>query len=735
MEMEKDMSKNAFVSYAHADMESVNEIINIVRDIPDCNVWYDDNLRGGEHYFSVIAEQILKNEYFIFIVSDASISSSWCIQELEFAMSEKRKIIAIWLDQIELPPGVKFVIQNTHYIFWMNRDAAHLSEEIVKSFSEDYYSIKGNNSEIDNDDSLFISKRYFVDNKKINAIESLLESEKRNEFTRCFEAENAVLLGIGYELGIGTEKDSKKAEFYYRVGKFKNNLDAKYLYAALKILDDTENRSQYLADMEAAAEDGSILAMVYFGDANYAGSWGMPVDKRKAYKWWKKAAEQGNPVAMYFMSYVYGWDDAVEKDKGIALMYALNSSEYKFPRAFRALGFLYEDGDFVEKNLNKAVEYYNKAIEYGDKLSICYLGRIYQCDYNNFNKAFECYKQAEKEADEGNIKSGLPYKRVGNCYYYGIGAPVDKKLGIDYYFKAVEKNHESTKNNIVSKIEDAEDIDIYTRVKYLKKACDLNCKDAESAIVFLLQEVDNIKIEVINEILDLNFENSDEIIIEISRRGADKGQYASLLHLLSYYSFVLGKDEFIDRQKALDAFRLLFSVDAQGENLGKQLCTYYYSYAVELAIDENNKKPDIEHALFYFDKSLNTSFKHWKNIVYLGLAYLKPEISGGTINFDLVFGEAISVLAYKYINSPFWFSYENEFYQGCEELIDAFLLLEDFYKKGRHIKKNKTKASEYRQLADEVGKIKSEYISDQEKENKDLIKKFDELFADNTSND
>ena len=108
------MKDGIFVSYSHQDSANVEQIIQTIRATSHMDVWFDRNLHGGENYFSVIANQIVENKYFVFIVSHNSIASDWCLRELEFAASERRQIIAIWLEDVPISPRIKLVIQNTH---------------------------------------------------------------------------------------------------------------------------------------------------------------------------------------------------------------------------------------------------------------------------------------------------------------------------------------------------------------------------------------------------------------------------------------------------------------------------------------------------------------------------------------------------------------------------------------------------------------------------------------------
>ena len=101
------MNDGIFVSYSHHDSETIEQIVTVLKEFTGREVWFDYRLRGGENYFSVIANQIIASKYFVFVVSAHSIQSDWCLRELEFAASEKRKIVAIWLEDVRISPRIR----------------------------------------------------------------------------------------------------------------------------------------------------------------------------------------------------------------------------------------------------------------------------------------------------------------------------------------------------------------------------------------------------------------------------------------------------------------------------------------------------------------------------------------------------------------------------------------------------------------------------------------------------
>lgn len=134
---EGDMSMNnqIFISYSHNDRETVDRIVEIIRQTSGREVWYDPELAGGDQYFKYIANKIQGCTDFAFIVSEGSITSSWCLKEIAYAMNQHKRIIPIWLrSDVQIPAEIEMVIQDTQYIYYADTDA--FKEEIRKTFGD-----------------------------------------------------------------------------------------------------------------------------------------------------------------------------------------------------------------------------------------------------------------------------------------------------------------------------------------------------------------------------------------------------------------------------------------------------------------------------------------------------------------------------------------------------------------------------------------------------------------------
>lgn len=99
-----------FISYSRKDLAITEELERLLTNVYP-NVDYDKNsLKGGDHWWDEIQNLIKLCDHFIFLISETSIISEWCIKELNEALSQKKHIIPIDIQEsIELPAYLSFL--------------------------------------------------------------------------------------------------------------------------------------------------------------------------------------------------------------------------------------------------------------------------------------------------------------------------------------------------------------------------------------------------------------------------------------------------------------------------------------------------------------------------------------------------------------------------------------------------------------------------------------------------
>ncbi len=95
-----------FVAYSHRDAAEVYGEIHELQ-AHGINVTYDDGISPGSVWSNVIADRIQHCDWFVYFVSPDSVRSEYCQRELNFALEERRRILPIYLQDTEVPGGVR----------------------------------------------------------------------------------------------------------------------------------------------------------------------------------------------------------------------------------------------------------------------------------------------------------------------------------------------------------------------------------------------------------------------------------------------------------------------------------------------------------------------------------------------------------------------------------------------------------------------------------------------------
>ena len=95
-----------FISYAHKNAEAVLPAIRALKDA-GYPVWYDGGIQVGTEWPEYIAEHLLHSALVISFISEASIASQNCRQEIVYALDKRKPMIAVHLEEVHLPPGME----------------------------------------------------------------------------------------------------------------------------------------------------------------------------------------------------------------------------------------------------------------------------------------------------------------------------------------------------------------------------------------------------------------------------------------------------------------------------------------------------------------------------------------------------------------------------------------------------------------------------------------------------
>jgi TPR repeat protein len=165
---------------------------------------------------------------------------------------------------------------------------------------------------------------------------------------------------------------------------------------------------------------------------------GFAPDVNKAMFWYNKAASNGNAMALNNIGSIYLSGEGVPVNLNIARDYLIKAINQGCDLGYYNMGRLYHQVN----DYRSAFGYFQKGLELKHAESINYLGIYYEKGYfvnRDYNKALEYYKKA------GNLGSVIAQNNAG-CIYYNHSSQKEKAT---YWFKkAAQANYAPAIENL-----------------------------------------------------------------------------------------------------------------------------------------------------------------------------------------------------------------------------------------------------------------------------------------------
>ncbi len=125
-----------FVSYSHLDEKIVYQEIRWLQD-HGVNVWYDTHIQAGSEWSDALADAIAGCSRFAYFITPNSVASEHCRRELNLAIEEGRSIVAVHLQETDVPGGIRLNLNNRQAILKHRLPAETYRTSLLQALSND----------------------------------------------------------------------------------------------------------------------------------------------------------------------------------------------------------------------------------------------------------------------------------------------------------------------------------------------------------------------------------------------------------------------------------------------------------------------------------------------------------------------------------------------------------------------------------------------------------------------
>lgn len=143
---------------------------------------------------------------------------------------------------------------------------------------------------------------------------------------------------------------------------------------------------------------------------------------------------------------MYYYGQGVDKDYDKAFQWYTKSALQDNSDSQNMLGIMYRFGFGVDKDINKSIEYYTKAVKQENHYAMNNLAQLYLVGdgkiQKDYRKSMNLYLKAEQL---GNVSA---MHALGIIYENGYGVDKNLETALSWYEKASKKGHMKSKNKI-----------------------------------------------------------------------------------------------------------------------------------------------------------------------------------------------------------------------------------------------------------------------------------------------
>ena len=129
--------KYIFISYSHKNSDRVLKVVDML-DKLNYRQWYDGGIKAGSNWPEIVASHLLYSDTVVFFISKTFIMSQNCQREVNYAVAENKKMICVYLEEVDLPADMKMQFSSAISFNAYDLNPTEITNKIIDNLSDDY---------------------------------------------------------------------------------------------------------------------------------------------------------------------------------------------------------------------------------------------------------------------------------------------------------------------------------------------------------------------------------------------------------------------------------------------------------------------------------------------------------------------------------------------------------------------------------------------------------------------
>lgn len=430
---------DVFVSYSSKDIETATKIRDKIESEGLICWMAPRDVTGGIPYAREIISAIKNSTVVLFIFSGNSVISNHVYSEIDAAFNNQKVIIPYRIQNVSITEELSYYIQKIHQIDGLN----NTDDEIDILLTTIRKNIPRLSNELQFDETLrFLSNKYGASIDSIRqALDNIKVSDTRQKSSYDILRNNAgeILLIIG----INTSEKPTTPLFIWdgtsRLLLHRNHESTIYFEdLALEAMNGMYNLSHIHVIEIGGNEEVAhhYVALIHLTDNinRLIGDEWDEVKEERLFNSLDLGALSGNPMSQHKLGYFYSQKHDFKK----AYDWYKQAAENGFKHSQHKLGLMLEKGSGVKKDVSKALHWFTKAAQNGHIISQYFLGMKFM-NGEDVNKDI---KEAVKWLNKCAKRGWIPAKyALGKLYFDGTETEINYRKAIRYFIEAAELGH------------------------------------------------------------------------------------------------------------------------------------------------------------------------------------------------------------------------------------------------------------------------------------------------------